>query len=571
MKIFNIILIISGSLLYPVSLSAKIILSEIMFNPLGNERYNEFIELYNTSASDSVNLDHWLLSDGEKYNNILPSSGSTVLQPLQYAVVLVPNYYENSSEYENTIPESALKLTINSSLFGSYGLANDREETVSIYTPDSTIVASWTYNVPNPEGISEEKRIPGQGDDESNWGHSLVEGGTPGYKNSITPEEYDIAINNESFRMEPENPGYGDTGFISINVKNAGMTVLYDVSVVCAYQTAGAEFFCLIGDTIKIPCIDAFKSEQVKITWPDIPSGVFILKLAAFHPLDRNPDNNLCLYEIITGYPERALIINEIMYNPLPDMPEWVELYNPGTFTVNLKNWKISDKDTANAVILCDTSVFINPYEFIIITRDSAIYSQLDPGAMVFINKNLPSLNNDMDGVTIFDGVHTIIEQLLYEQGWGGAKGKSLERINPGIAGNRKNNWGTSVGASGHTAGFQNSIFTTVLPAKTSLTISPDPFSPDGDGHDDLTAIQYTLDTHTAYLNIRIFDIQGRQVRFLINNEPGGSKGTIFWDGLDDEGLTCRMGIYIILLEAENHERQKIDRVQDTVVLAKNL
>ncbi len=449
MKTFKTFFIISGLLLYPLISPAQIILSEIMFNPLGNERYNEFIELYNPSVRDTVILDGWLLSDGEKYNIILPWGDRAVLPPLQYAVILVPNYFENSSEYEKTIPESALKLTINSSQFGSYGLANDREETVSIYTPDTTLVSSWKYNVPNPEGISEEKRVPGKGDDESNWGHSLVVGGTPGYKNSISPEEYDIAIDHGSFRIVPENPGYGETALISINVLNAGMAVLNDVSVICSRRSAGSEFFDLIGDTIKIPSIDAFAGEQVKITWKDIPSGVHVLKLAVFHPLDLQPENDLCLYEIITGYPDRALIINEIMYNPLPDLPEWVELYNPGAFPVNLKNWKISDEDTANTVILCDTSVIINPYEFIIITRDSAIYSQLGSGATVFINKNLPTLNNDMDGVTIFDGVHTIIEQIIYEQGWGGARGKSLERINPGIAGNRKNNWALRLGLTG--------------------------------------------------------------------------------------------------------------------------
>jgi len=571
MKLLKTVFILTWLLFYPSLIHAQIVLSEIMFNPQGNERYNEFIELYNSSDFDAVNLNGWLLSDGEKYNSILSYQDSTILLPRRYAVILVPNYYESSNEYDNIIPEAALKLTVNSSQFGAYGLANEREETVSIYTPDTLMVASWRYHIPNPDGISEEKRILEQGDDDYNWGHSLYEGGTPGFKNSLAPEEYDIAVEKESLHPEPKNPGFGESVLLSVNIKNAGLYTLNDVSVIFSFQTAGSTSNHFIGDTVKIKQIESFENRQIKVKWQNIPSGVHNVAVTVFHPLDQEPENNQCFCEIIAGYPDRALIINEIMYNPLPDIAEWIELYNPGSFPVNLKSWLISDDDTSRTVELIDSTFILYSQEFIIIAEDSTIYEQISPEAFVLIIKSFPALKSDYDGVILRDGSRNIIEQVFYEQSWGGAKGKSLERINPGVAANRKNNWATSVDASGHTAGRQNSVFTSVIPSNTTISISPDPFSPDGDGHDDFTAISYTLPVQTAHVNIRIFDIKGRLVRFLMNNEPSGSSGTIFWDGLNDEGLICRIGIYIILIEMENPESEKIDRVQKTVVLAKSL
>jgi len=72
-------------------------------------------------------------------------------------------------------------------------------------------------------------------------------------------------------------------------------------------------------------------------------------------------------------------------------------------------------------------------------------------------------------------------------------------------------------------------------------------------------------------ITIRIFDVKGRQVRFLQNNQPAAATGTVFWDGRDDEGLGCRVGVYIIMLEAGNSRDEWLEKVYGTVVLAKNL
>jgi len=48
------------------------------------------------------------------------------------------------------------------------------------------------------------------------------------------------------------------------------------------------------------------------------------------------------------------LLINEIMYAPTGDEPEWVEFYNAAPDSINLKNWKISDSNISTKIYYLD-------------------------------------------------------------------------------------------------------------------------------------------------------------------------------------------------------------------------
>jgi flagellar hook assembly protein FlgD len=99
----------------------------------------------------------------------------------------------------------------------------------------------------------------------------------------------------------------------------------------------------------------------------------------------------------------------------------------------------------------------------------------------------------------------------------------------------------------------------------------PNPFSPDGDGHDDRTVIRYENPRPAGWMSIRIYDIRGRLVRFLANNEPSGGMGTVVWDGYDDNRRRVRIGVYIILLEIAGEDRETAVTVRGSVVVAGKL
>jgi hypothetical protein len=133
-----------------------------------------------------------------------------------------------------------------------------------------------------------------------------------------------------------------------------------------------------------------------------------------------------------------------------------------------------------------------------------------------------------------------------------------MERVSAG-----EDIWLCCVGTDQNTPGGKNSVSTTYSEG-IELSIEPNPFSPDGDGFEDRTVFRYTLPMESN-LTIRIYDIRGRLIKTLVDDEPSVS-GEISWDGKDDENRTVRIGIYVVVAEATgNSHSQK----RATVAVAK--
>ena len=114
-------IIISATTLTTLNAQSPIVLSEIMFNPSGNENYTEFIEIYNSGGSE-VNLTGYWIGDGVDSDELIDAGWGITLSPFQFAVILDNGYFENSTDYDSLIPSDALILTINGNTFGSRGL-----------------------------------------------------------------------------------------------------------------------------------------------------------------------------------------------------------------------------------------------------------------------------------------------------------------------------------------------------------------------------------------------------------------------------------------------------------------
>jgi flagellar hook assembly protein FlgD len=146
-----------------------------------------------------------------------------------------------------------------------------------------------------------------------------------------------------------------------------------------------------------------------------------------------------------------------------------------------------------------------------------------------------------------------------------------LERINPNLGANDPSNWSSSVNSIGATPGNQNSIYTVNPNIESNISVSPNPFSPDNDGFEDFTIINYKLTQATSQVRIKIFDNKGRLVRELANNQASGFSGSIIFDGIGDDGQVLRIGIYIIFLEAINEGSGVVESMKTVVVVARKL
>ncbi|HEX8376479.1 MAG TPA: lamin tail domain-containing protein, partial [Pedobacter sp.] len=157
------------------------------------------------------------------------------------------------------------------------------------------------------------------------------------------------------------------------------------------------------------------------------------------------------------------LVINEIFADPSPqiDLPsvEFVELFNPTSQTIKLKDWKYSDP-TSTAILPAD-SLTAGQYLILCAKADTNEYKAF--GKTLGISP-WPSLNNTSDLIKLISPENILIDSIAYADSWHSsvtkkAGGWSLERINPNSVCSGLFNWTSSIDVSGGTPGRKNSVY----------------------------------------------------------------------------------------------------------------
>jgi hypothetical protein len=170
---------------------------------------------------------------------------------------------------------------------------------------------------------------------------------------------------------------------------------------------------------------------------------------------------------------KRDIVINEIMYDPPADIPEYVELYNRRQKEFNLKNWRFED-GTDPIRRITNHDLILKPQSYIVLTSDTTTlihYFGMNP---YYQMAEFPNLNNDQDVVKLIDDTGQRIDSLTYFSNWGG-KSKSLERRSDSLSSNYADNWGDSPALKGGTPGVPNAIAPdTTLPKLLSYKIPDD-------------------------------------------------------------------------------------------------
>ncbi len=528
-----------------------IVINEILYNTENKDQ--EWIELFNRSAFP-INLKNWQLSDSRK--RVLLTDSTVILPSFQYLLLAnKPIAAETAAIINDRLPEF-----------------NNRGDEVILYDPGYTLVDSMEYSELGraQKQISLERiRYEKSSLNPENWAFSTdSSGSTPGYLNSNSPKAHDISLCRDDFSNIKATYQNGESATIKVPVINSGRQPI-DQAVIrlfCAelHDSLNASLI----DEKAITDLEPQEKRSIAFLWQNLAAGVHYLLAEVWYEKDLNPFNDLGKKLVTVGYDKSCLVINEIMASPAVGQPEWFELYNPATTPVELFNWTFSDSDS-NRYPLVHSSSLLKGQCFAIVAEALPEITK-QSNACYIEPENFPTLNTE-DRVSLFDGTGTLIDEIDYATLTVETRGKSIERINPNIAANRSDNWAICVDAKGHTAGLPNSLFTHLPCTRAKINIAPNPFSPDGDGCDDRTAIRFSLPLKIAKINVKIFDCKGRMVRFLCNNKPTGRETTVFWDGLDDFTRPCRSGIYIIAVEALDRNNTKKEKLIKTVVLAFHL
>jgi hypothetical protein len=158
------------------------------------------------------------------------------------------------------------------------------------------------------------------------------------------------------------------------------------------------------------------------------------------------------------AFAQQTLVITEIMYAPAAGKPEWVEVHNPGTTTVDIAGWMLKDATAALPVITA-ASRQVPAGGYLVIARDTSIRSQFPSVAdRLCVMEKLPSLNNSGDDLFLFRPDSSASDSLHFTSSWGGGGGRSLERVSPLRSGNNAANWASCQSPGLATPGERNSV-----------------------------------------------------------------------------------------------------------------
>ena len=435
-----------------------LIFSEIMFSPISGN--NEFIEIYNLSNTQSVDLNSYSI----KYytsnaDQIIDAGFGTTLPPNSYAIIFENDYDLVTGIYSGLVPANALILKIADNSFGASGMANTTSRPLWLINSISDTVDYYFYSANNSTAISDEKIILNRDSLQTNWANSLVTNGTPGFTNTVTPTNYDLQLNTITF--SPLVPIAGNDVIISAKVKNNGILSATNFSIEI-FNDTNKDSVADISERIfnqAYTNLAASDSITATIILTSLPQNTYQIIARVNFLEDQVPSNNILIKQFTVAPPGNDfndIVINEIMYAPSSGEPEWIEIYNKTANSINLKNWQFSD--AATAVTITTQDKFINANSFIVISRDSTILNFYNVPSQI-ITTNISSLNNTGDNVVLKDFNSTIIDSVSYLPAWGGSVGgKSLERVSVDELSNDPANWKTSTSIFKATPGTFNSV-----------------------------------------------------------------------------------------------------------------
>jgi hypothetical protein len=539
-----------------------VLINEIMADPDPpvNLPNAEYIELLNNTHFN-IQLEGWQLWVGSD-KTIFPE----IIIPANELIIICRKGEEHYfNQYDNVI-----------GLFTSY--INNNGELITLKDARNTRISfmdfedTWYgHSVKSEGGWSLEQNDPDNPcGGMKNWEASTAyDGGTPGTMNSVYKDNPDItppsvdriaAVNDSSLRLFLNEP-------------------MDSTSLGTSFQPAITPDPGTINKVVLEP--PYFNTLLVSFANALSPHQYYTLTMMPEGLTDCVGNVLVSPGELVFMLPEQPdsldVVINEVLFNPQPGCVDFVELYNRSGKTIDLSDLRIATRDDetyeiTSSVQTSTTHHQLLPGEYVAITTDKemvlACYDVPYP-ERVIVTSDLPAFSNDMGRIVIHDKHLLVIDEFAYNERMhfsllDNYEGVSLERIYYDNPTNDLSNWHSSSYSNGWaTPGYENAQFSKAQDTEQMFMLDYEVFSPDNDGYRDVLPISYQMDAPGYVGTVDVFDVSGRKIRNIIQNELLSTQGVVYWDGLTNEESRARLGIYIILFRAfhENGDIKKVKKV----------
>jgi hypothetical protein len=545
-----------------VAVPGDVIINEIMADPSPAVGLPdaEFIEVFNTTTDRTFDLAGWFYSDG----------GDEFTLP---TATLPPGGHVIITSTTNVAALSAFGTTVAPS--GSVSLTNT-DDPIVIKDPGGTTIDAVTYaddwynDVVKALGGWTLERIDPTTPCSSaaNWTASNdALGGTPGEQNSV----YAII------------PDVTAPTLVNIFVSSdAQIELLFNETMNAASLAGGSYQFT---PALSVDLVTPTADNRVQITFAAalVPGQIYTVTVTGVTDCAGNAigASNTLTFALPEPVLPGDVVINEVLYDPLGSGSDFVELYNRSNKVLSLAGWKLANETDGvigNGTVITSSAFLLLPGQYALIAESANDVEEQYPLSHTdrFVEASMPSYNNGEGVVVLQDAASDTLDRFAYNDDLhfellNSTDGVSIERVNPDRPTSDNTNWHSAAEAVGYaTPGYRNSQFSENPAPTGELTIDPAIFSPDNDGYQDLLTVAYKLDEPGFTGTMSVFDVAGREVVKLMDNELLGTSGAVSWNGIMEDGDLARMGPYIVVFEAFDLQGN-VERFRETVVLAHKL
>ncbi|MCJ7449206.1 MAG: lamin tail domain-containing protein [Bacteroidales bacterium] len=386
---------------------------------------------------------------------------------------------------------------------------------------------------------------------EGNWEASESRyGGTPGAVNSVS-------------RFNPDNSFSGIENVFPVD----SVTLDVRFSETVLNLTDKSENISLDGNRISTvtPADPLFRHFIIKPEKPLLKEQIYTLNVPG--TVTDAAGNTIARSSFRFGIPVTAdkgdMVFNELLFNPLPDDPDYIELFNCSAKVIDASRLflaSVNDDtgDTSQTEQVAEEHRCILPGSYYAVTADrdkiiSRYYSSEKEN--IFNAKSLPSMADDKGHLILFNPELVKADEVLYDEEMhysllAGTEGVSLEKVRPQNISADRMNWHSASESSGWgTPGAPNSVFVADPATDDRIIFSSGKISPDNDGFEDILIIDFNLTGIGNVLKITVFDETGTYVHRIADNFLAGPKASVSWDGTAADGTLVNTGIYILLIE----------------------